>query len=256
MYIGDVRVNTDLHRLHAKNFDAVSFFFPYQHTVGLELDAESPLASMLQNLEEIAPHQYFAAADCEIEDPGICHLVEKVFDFGGAHLAVVVMIQIAMDTTLIAPIRQVQVHAQWNLQLKRLGNHFRHQCAHGFTLGEMEDCGIGSSESNKRPCLASSSTRISASFNATSGVTSYCSQTFFVTISSRRVAPSAAFQMTVATSSKVNKVELLADMTIVSSPSPRAAIAVLRATYRFSIIRLAPICLYPAQTSAGGQAHG
>jgi hypothetical protein len=31
-------------------------------------------------------------------------------------------------------------------------------------------------------------------------------------------------------------VELVADITIVSSPSPRAAIAVLRATYGFSII--------------------
>src|SRR5580704_13677627 len=62
MYFGDVRVNADLHRFHAQSLDAVGFLLPYQDTVGLQLDVESPLAGMLQNLEEIAAHHYFAAA--------------------------------------------------------------------------------------------------------------------------------------------------------------------------------------------------
>ena len=59
---------------------------------------------------------------------------------------------------------------------------------------------------------------------------SYCVQILFATISSSGVTPSAASQMTDATSSSVNSVELVADMTIVSSPSARAAMALLRAT--------------------------
>jgi hypothetical protein len=51
-------------------------------------------------------------------------------------------------------------------------------------------------------------------------------------ISSSGVWPSAAFQIADATSFSVKSVEFVADMTMVSSPKARAAMALLRATYR------------------------
>jgi hypothetical protein len=65
------------------------------------------------------------------------------------------------------------------------------------------------------PCSAIFSTSASASFHATSGEISYCVQILCATISSSGVMPSAAYQMTDATSSIVISVELTADMTIV-----------------------------------------
>ncbi len=59
---------------------------------------------------------------------------------------------------------------------------------------------------------------------------SYRAQILFRTISSSGVTPSADSQSSVAISSSVNSVELAADMTMVSSPSAREAIAALRAT--------------------------
>jgi len=60
------------------------------------------------------------------------------------------------------------------------------------------------------------------------------------------VLPSAACQITVATSFKVKNVESTADMIIISPPSMRAAIAELRAMY-FSVIEFSwnLLCAYP-----------
>ena len=69
VHFRDVRVDTDLHRFHAQVLDAVRLLLPYQDAVGLELDAEGPFAGILQNLEEIPPHQDFAAADREEKTP-------------------------------------------------------------------------------------------------------------------------------------------------------------------------------------------
>jgi hypothetical protein len=52
-----------------------------------------------------------------------------------------------------------------------------------------------------------------------------------VTISESGVCPSAACQIVVATSFKVKKVESVADMTIISPPNRREAIAELLSTY-------------------------
>src|SRR5579862_8067068 len=103
-----MRINADLYRFHAEGTDTVCLLLANQNSVGLQLDAESTHARVLQNLEEISAHQNLAAADGEIENSGVGHLVEKVLDFHRGHLAVIVMVEIAVETPLIAAIGQVQ----------------------------------------------------------------------------------------------------------------------------------------------------
>ena len=80
---------------------------------------------MLEDFKKIPAHQNFAAADRQIENAGVRHLIEQVLDFGGGHFAVVVVIQIAVDTPFIASVGHVQLNAQRDVQPERLSNHFR-----------------------------------------------------------------------------------------------------------------------------------
>ena len=91
---------------------------------------------------------------------------------------------------------------------------------------------MGAPETTKIPCFESSSIKCSVSERATSGSTSNWEHTVRSTISETRVRPSAACQIAVATSFSVKNVESTADITIISPPSMRAAIAVLLAMYR------------------------
>src|ERR1700693_2704105 len=87
------------------------------------------------------------------------------------------------------------------------------------------------------PYCESSSTKRSAPRAALSGSTSNSRQTLPARISESGVRPSAACQIVEATSFSVKKVESAADITIISPPSMRAAIALLRAMY-FSAIMI------------------
>ncbi len=125
MNLGDVRVNTDLHRFHAQCFYAICFLLANQNSVGFQFYAERPQACVLQNFEKVPPHQNFAAADRQIENAGIRHLGQQVLDLRGGHLAVIVVVEIAVNTPLVATIRKIQLHAQRNVHLERLSGHFR-----------------------------------------------------------------------------------------------------------------------------------
>src|ERR1700693_5979331 len=88
------------------------------------------------------------------------------------------------------------------------------------------------------PCCESSSTNRSAPRCACSRSTSNSSQTLPATIFASGVRPSAACQIVEATSLSVKNVESAADITIISPPSMRAAIALLRAMYFSGIMTL------------------
>src|ERR1700693_2047658 len=88
------------------------------------------------------------------------------------------------------------------------------------------------------PCCESSSTTRPAPRCACSRSTSNSSQTLPATISDSGVRPSAACQIVEATSLSVKNVESAADITIISPPSMRAAIALLRAMYFSGIMTL------------------
>jgi hypothetical protein len=52
-------------------------------------------------------------------------LIEKIFNFRGGHFTVIVVVEVTVNAPFIAPIRQIQLHAQRNVQFERLVGHFR-----------------------------------------------------------------------------------------------------------------------------------
>src|SRR5208282_2949238 len=142
---------------------------------------------------------------------------QNIFDFGRGHLAVVVVIQIAVDATLVATVSDVQMHADRNAQAQGLLVHLC-QKAHCASGGEAGKFVMGWSDTMRMPCWERSFTNCSASRPAWSGSTSNSGQILLVTISDNGVRPSAACQISVATSLSVKKVESTADIIIISPP--------------------------------------
>src|ERR1700758_2903278 len=138
------------------------------------------------------------------------------------------MVEITVGAALVAAIGHVDMDAEGNTQALCPFVHLDQQ-AHGLTVLSILGSSMGRSETNRIPCCDSASTNCFASCCAISGSTANAGQTFCSTISVSGVRPSAACQMTVATSFKVKKVESAADMIIISPPRMRAAIAELRA---------------------------
>src|SRR5207247_346503 len=198
--------------------EAVRFRFADHDGVRLDLDAEQQRARMLQQLEEIAPQEHLASAEHQKEHSGCGKLIEQVLDLGRGHFAVVVVVQITVDAPLITSEGHVQLDAQRNAQFERFRAHFLHQ-AHR----------MGSSESFRMPCAASSWTKLSASFMASSRVTSNAAHTCCSTICSSGVRPSAASQIADAAPLRLNRVESRGDRIMVSPPNILEARSVLRA---------------------------
>src|ERR1039458_6015527 len=129
-----------------------------------------------------------------------------------------------MNAALVAAVGDVQVHAERHAAIQRALSELLHQ-AHcpaplpsGFGL-------IGSSEIRMIPWLAKSLTKLSASFRASTGSISNSAQILLATISCNGVLPSADCQIMVPTGLRVNSVESLADMIIISPSNTRAATA-------------------------------
>src|SRR5271170_4761891 len=238
MNLGTVRVDADLHLLDAQFANAPGFRLADHNAIGLDLDVEQQPARMFHDFEEVAAHEHFAAAKSEEEDSSIRELVQNTCDLGSRHLAVIVVIQIAVDAALVATIGDVEVHADGDAQPQRLLVHLR-QKAHAASGGEAAEFVMGCSDTRRIPCCESSLTNCSTSCPAWSGSTSNSGQILLATISDNEVRPSAACHITVATSLRVKKVESTADMIIISPPMRRAAMAELLAMY-FSAIGFSP----------------
>jgi hypothetical protein len=186
------------------------------------------LARVLHQFQKITAHEDFPAAEYQKEDACFRQLIEHVLDFGGSHFAVIVVIEIAMNAALVTPIGDIDVHGQRDAQRHGFLVHF-HKQAHRVSALPGFNSWMGRSETSRTPCSDSWLTNCSASRRATSGSISNSPHTRRSTISESGVFPSAACQITVATSFSVKNVESSADMIIISPPSIRAAIAVLRA---------------------------
>src|SRR5258707_5709719 len=107
-----MRINADLNRFHAQSAKPLCFLGANHDTIGLEFDAEGAQSRVLQDLEKIPAHQDLAATEGEIEDTGIGHLIEKVLDFRCGHLAVIVVVKVAMNASFVAAISQIQLDAE------------------------------------------------------------------------------------------------------------------------------------------------
>ena len=58
---------------------------------------------------EITTHEYFAAAECKKQRACLGQLIQYIFSFGSSHLAHIVVLQIAVNTTLVAAISDVEM---------------------------------------------------------------------------------------------------------------------------------------------------
>ena len=85
-----------------------------QHRVGLDLDVELQRPRIGEQLEEVLAEQQLAAAENQEHRAGRRQLIEHVLHFGRRHLAVIVVVEIAVHATLVAAIRQIEMHRQRN----------------------------------------------------------------------------------------------------------------------------------------------
>ena len=122
-----MRVDADLDRVDVQLANSPRFFFVDHHRVGLDLDVEHETPRVFDNLKEVAAHEDLAAAEGEKENAGFGQLIEHALDFGGRHLAVVVVIEITMHAALVAAISDIHVHGDGHAQVKCLLAYFTHQ---------------------------------------------------------------------------------------------------------------------------------
>src|SRR5450759_4014835 len=102
-----MRVDADLYGVHAQFADSPRLLFVDHNRVGLDLDVEPETPRVFDNLYEVAAQEDLAAAESQKENACLGQLIERVLDFGGRHLAVVVVIEITMHAALVAAIRDI-----------------------------------------------------------------------------------------------------------------------------------------------------
>src|SRR5437879_7660696 len=154
MHFRPVRIDTDLNRLHSELAEPSRLRLADQHGIGLELDAKSEGSRVFQDFKKILAQENLAAAESENENAGLGHLLEQVLDLGGGHLAVVVVIEIAVNALLVAAVGKIEVRAERHAQPLRPFPHLLHKRAHGRSCSFAGGIfAMGSSEINKMPCL-------------------------------------------------------------------------------------------------------
>src|SRR5579863_6472547 len=114
VYLRHVRIHADLHLMHAKLRDARRFLFTDQQGVRLELDIEAPEARVFDDREKVLAQKDLSAAEGQEHGPRVRHLIEQVAQFGQTQLGRVVVIEIAVDTSLVAAPGQIDMYAERN----------------------------------------------------------------------------------------------------------------------------------------------
>src|ERR1700674_342281 len=151
MYFRTMRVDADLHLLYAQLANAPSLLLADHYAVGFQLDVEQQAARVFHDFEEIAAHEDFSAAKSKEEDSSIRELGQNVFDLGRRHLAMVVVIHIAVNATLVATIGDVKMHTDRNAEPQRLLIHLREK-AHAASGGEAGEFVMGCADTMRMPC--------------------------------------------------------------------------------------------------------
>ena len=93
---------------------------------------------MFDNFKAIAPDQRLSSANRQKEDAGGRELIENVLDLGGGHFSIAVVLQIAMLAPFVAPIGDVQMHAQRNAAMQRTLVQLGHQAHAIFATSKLD----------------------------------------------------------------------------------------------------------------------
>ena len=107
--LGTMRVDTDLHLVYSQFRHASRFWFPDHDGVGLDPYAEHQLACVLEQFEKITAHQDLAAAEGQEKCSRVREFFQHTLNLARGHLPVIVMVQIAVNTALIAAVRDVEM---------------------------------------------------------------------------------------------------------------------------------------------------
>src|SRR5215470_2288509 len=158
-------------------------FFTDHERVGLDLNAKHQRARILYEIEKVPAHKDFTAAEGKKENTCVSKLAEHGANLRSGHLAVIVMVKVAVNAALVATVGHVKVHAEWHPRIQRPLSDLFHQVHRGPPLTGFAGAMIGSPETSIMPWPAKSFTKLSASRAASSGSTSNCAQIFCSTIS-------------------------------------------------------------------------
>ena len=126
-------IDADLHIFHAQPAQFAASFSWIRMALVLSLTVKIVRARGLK-ISKSPCAAGLAAAERQQEDAGRGHLPEQAAYLIEGHLALVVVVQVAMDAALVASVGQVEMHAQRDAQRDRLGIHFLHQGTHGPPL--------------------------------------------------------------------------------------------------------------------------
>src|SRR5580692_12916628 len=107
-------VDAHLNRFHSQRADTLCLPLTNHDGIRLELDAERQFAGILQNLKEILAQQDFATTQSEEKDSCTGKLFEEILDLHRGHLAVIFVIEVAVNAPFIAAVRNVKVNAEWS----------------------------------------------------------------------------------------------------------------------------------------------
>ena len=132
-----MRVDTDLHLVYSQFRHASRFWFPDHDGVGLDPYAEHQLACVLEQFEKITAHQDLAAAEGQEKCSRVREFFQHTLNLARGHLPVIVMVQIAVNTALIAAVRDVEMDGHRHAQFQRPFAHLLHQ-AHAASVGSWD----------------------------------------------------------------------------------------------------------------------
>src|SRR5580700_5929274 len=126
MNVGLRAVNADLNLSDAQFAEFPRAFRVNQKRVGFQADIEMKRASEFQQLKKVCTQKDFAAAEGEKQCAGLRQLLQHILDFLRLHLAVIFMIQIAVDAPFVATVRKINVDAPGEMTLHRSANQAVH----------------------------------------------------------------------------------------------------------------------------------
>src|ERR1035437_6651497 len=113
-----MRIDTDLDLLDAELAKSGGFLLVDDHPVGLHFYVDQQLPRPLHDFKKVPAHENFTPTEGEEKYAGIGELGEHIGDFCRRHLAMIVMVQVAMHAALIAAVRDIKVNADGHAQLQ------------------------------------------------------------------------------------------------------------------------------------------
>src|SRR6185369_8881874 len=111
---GPMRVHADLDLFNSKCSKPLGLMFPDHYRISLHPDVELQVASVLHQFKKIAAHEDLATAECEEEYTGGSELVQDSLYFLRCHFPMIIVIEIAVDATLVAAVGDVKMHTDGN----------------------------------------------------------------------------------------------------------------------------------------------